>query len=110
MSQTIFYSMRATTYKNQKKGLGAAINATLSVIIMIAVAVFGAVFVASLKTSVVNTNNDSTALSVIASGQTLLTNIMTYLGILVLAIFFGLALRYLVFYIGGIGGVGRGGE
>jgi hypothetical protein len=54
---------------------------------------------------------DQTAVSIVNSGETLLVNIMTYAGILVLAIFFGLALRYLVYYIGGLGGaMGRGGE
>jgi uncharacterized membrane protein len=96
-----------TEYKTtHKKGLADAVNATLSVVIMVAVAVFGAIFVASLK----NSTTDTTAQAIATSGQTLLTNIMTYLGILVLAIFFGLALRYLTYYIGGVAGVGRGGE
>jgi uncharacterized membrane protein len=93
-------------YSKKKKGLADAVNATLSVVIMVAVAVFGAIFVASLK----NSTTDATAQAIATSGQTLLHNIMTYVGILVLAIFFGLALRYLTYYIGGVAGVGRGGE
>jgi hypothetical protein len=106
-------------YSKKKKGLADAVNATLSVVIMVAVAVFGAIFVGGLKSAVPNntwgvlanqTVQDPTALGIGTAGQTLLTNIMTYIGILVLAIFFGLALRYLTYYIGGIAGVGRGGE
>jgi hypothetical protein len=105
--------------KQKKKGLQEAVNATISVVVLIALLVFGAIFATGLKNAIPNNTNvsgisnwaqDPTAVGIVTSGQNLLTNIMTYVGILVLAIFFGLALRYLVFYIGGIGGVGRGGE
>jgi hypothetical protein len=104
-------------YSKKKKGLADAVNATISVIVIIAVAVFGAIFVSGLKSAVPNTTwtinwttQDSTAVGVANAGLNLLQNIMTYVGILVLAIFFGLALRYLTYYIGGVAGVGRGGE
>ena len=108
--------MKSLYSMHKKKGLADAVNATLSVVIMIAVAVFGAIFVAGLKSSVPNTTvdpanvskfiQDPTAVGIANSGQTLLLNIMTYIGILVLAIFFGLALRYLTYYIGGVAGMG----
>jgi heme/copper-type cytochrome/quinol oxidase subunit 2 len=89
----------------RKKGIAQLVTVALSVVVVIAVLVFGAIFVAALQNT---TSNTSTAYTIAGSGLTQLSNIMTYVGLIILAIVFGLAIFYLVRYFGGLGG--KGGE